>query len=281
MATRFCIRGLLTVVRTVPATRSVSSMCVSSGRRAVNGVDLFYMRTGEGDHPILLLPGVLGSGHTDFAPQLDKLDKRRFTVVAWDPRGYGRSRPPHRDFPPDFFHRDAKDAVDLMQALGFRRFSLLGWSDGGVTALIAAAVNPTLIRRVVVWGANAYVSEQDVQIYNAIRDTSLWSERMRQPMVEMYGVQYFTHTWGKWVDAICQFKSRPQGSICRELLQLIDCPTLIVHGAKDSLVPSFHPEFLLHNIHSSRLHVMSEGKHNLHLRFATEFNSLVEDFLSQ
>lgn len=28
-----------------------------------------------------------------------------------------------------------------------------------------------------------------------------------------------------------------------------------------------------------RLHLMPEGKHNLHLRFAKEFNELAEDFL--
>ncbi|XP_072535513.1 valacyclovir hydrolase isoform X2 [Salminus brasiliensis] len=223
----------------------------------------------------------LGSGQTDFGPQLEKLDKRRFTVVAWDPRGYGCSRPPDRDFPLDFFHRDAKDAVDLMQALGFRRFSLLGWSDGGITALITAALNPALIKKIVVWGSNAYVSEQDVKIYNAIRDVSLWSERMRKPMEEMYGTQYFTQTWERWVDGISQFTRNPQGSICTELLQLIVCPTLIVHGAKDPMVPSFHPEYLLQNIRGSRLHIMPEGKHNLHLRFATEFNTLVEKFLTE
>ncbi|XP_026856651.2 valacyclovir hydrolase isoform X1 [Electrophorus electricus] len=282
MATLFCKRRLFNVIRRIVQNRSLcSSMSVSSGRKSVNGVDLFYQQTGKGDHSVLLLPGALGSGQTDFAPQLDKLDKRRFTVVAWDPRGYGHSRPPVRDFPIDFFHRDAKDAVDLMQALGFSRFSLLGWSDGGITALIAAALNPALIRKMVVWGSNAYVSEQDVQIYNAIRDTSLWSERMRQPMEKMYGAQYFRETWERWVDGICQFKSRPEGNICKELLELIDCPTLIVHGAKDPMVPSFHPEYLLQNIRSSRMHVMPEGKHNLHLRFATEFNSLVEAFLSE
>lgn len=36
-------------------------------------------------------------------------------MVGWDPRGYGKSRPPERDFPPDFLERDAKDAVDLMK----------------------------------------------------------------------------------------------------------------------------------------------------------------------
>lgn len=57
----------------------------------------------------------LGSGQTDFGPQLKSMNKQFFTVIAWDPRGYGKSIPPDRDFPPDFFERDAKDAVDLMQ----------------------------------------------------------------------------------------------------------------------------------------------------------------------
>lgn len=52
------------------------------------------------------------------------------------------------------------------QALGFAKFSLLGWSDGGITALIAAAKNPDKIKKMVVWGSNAFVSQQDLQLYN-------------------------------------------------------------------------------------------------------------------
>ena len=55
-----------------------------------------------------------GSTETDFKPQIEKLNRELFTIVAYDPRGYGRSRPPDRDFPIDFFHRDAEDAKDLM-----------------------------------------------------------------------------------------------------------------------------------------------------------------------
>lgn len=119
------------------------SSTVASGRQHVNGVDLYYEQTGRGKHAVLLLPGALGkynnihilevrvdfhtccvsdivssttgSTQTDFEPQLKSLNKERFTIVGWDPRGYGQSRPPDRDFPPDFFERDAKDAVDLMK----------------------------------------------------------------------------------------------------------------------------------------------------------------------
>ena len=54
------------------------------------------------------------------------------------------------------------------QALGFAKFSLLGWSDGGITALIAAARNPDLIRKMVVWGTNSFVSQHDLQLYEGI-----------------------------------------------------------------------------------------------------------------
>lgn len=66
--------------------------------------------------------GFPGSGQTDFGPQLKSMNKQLFTIVAWDPRGYGQSIPPSRDFPPDFFERDAKDAVDLMQVNLFSGF---------------------------------------------------------------------------------------------------------------------------------------------------------------
>ncbi|KAL2089387.1 hypothetical protein ACEWY4_014075 [Coilia grayii] len=266
------------------AYRSPPSACyyctaVKTGKESVNGVDLYYQQTGGGDHAVLLMPGALGSGETDFEPQLKGLDKKRFTVVAFDPRGYGKSQPPLRDFPSDFFHRDARDGLQLMQTLGFSHFSLLGWSDGGITALIAAALSPTNVRKLVVWGSNAYVSQEDLGIYNSVRDVSRWSERMRRPMEEMYGAEYFRNTWSAWVDGISQFTHNPQGSICLELLPQVSCPTLVVHGQKDPMVPSFHPQVLLQQIPNARLHEMAEGKHNLHLRFADEFNRLVQAFL--
>lgn len=78
----------------------------------------------------------LGSGETDFGPQIKNLSKKLFTVVAWDPRGYGHSRPPDRDFPVDFFERDAKDAVDLMKV------GLLGKSpeEGGWLGLSSSVL---------------------------------------------------------------------------------------------------------------------------------------------
>ena len=56
-----------------------------------------------------------GSTVTDFAPQLQGLNRSKYTIVGWDPRGHGQSRPPDRDYPLDFYYRDAADAASLME----------------------------------------------------------------------------------------------------------------------------------------------------------------------
>ena len=46
--------------------------------------------------------------------QLDRLNRDLLTIVAWDPRGYGRSIPPERTWD-NFFEHDALDAAALMK----------------------------------------------------------------------------------------------------------------------------------------------------------------------
>jgi len=241
---------------------------------------IHYELSGEGDHHVLLLPGALGSTQTDFAPQLRLMrEDRDLGLVAWDPRGYGLSRPPNRTAPLDFFHRDADDAVALMKHLNLVPFSMLGWSDGGITALHVAAKYPDLIRKMVIWGSNAYVTQADNDMYESIRNIDKWSERMRKPMIDLYGEEYFRATWEDWVDCFKRYYCERDGNICRELLADIVCPTLIIHGDKDAMVDDEHPQFLQENIKNSKLINVTEGKHNLHLKYAEEFNKRAKYFL--
>lgn len=91
----------------------------------IRGVKLHYEDLGEG-LPLLLLPGALGSGQSDFAPQLQALPQHGLRVVAPDPRGYGKSRPPEREFPPDFYQQDARDFAALMETLGCSAYAVGG-----------------------------------------------------------------------------------------------------------------------------------------------------------
>ncbi|KAK7505669.1 hypothetical protein BaRGS_00002940 [Batillaria attramentaria] len=258
-----------------------SESSIESHYAEVNGVRIHYEKTGSGDHTVLLLPGALGSSRTDFGPQLEKLNKKKYTIYAFDPRGYGKSIPPERDWPLLFLQRDAEDAVALMKSFQVPQYSVMGWSDGGITGLIIAGRYPQLLRRLIVWGANGYILESDMKLFRDIEDVNKWSERMREPFVKLYGMNYFQTQWSNWVNAYGRYFKDRDGDICREEVKKIRCPTLIVHGQKDALVVQEHPDYLHATIPGSQLVNWPEGKHNLHLRYADELNKLAEEFLDK
>ncbi|XP_028045703.1 valacyclovir hydrolase [Monomorium pharaonis] len=266
-------------------TRRLSTTSASRAREMeerkikVGDTEINYARVGTGDHPVLLLPGALGTIWTDFKPQMEGLNADKLTIVAWDPPGYGKSRPPDRTFPEDFFQRDAADAHNLMRTLGYSKFSLIGWSDGGITSLVLASAYPDSIRRMVVFGANAYIHPDETKIYKNIRDINKWSEKMRTPMIKVYGEDYFRKMWEDWIDGVLRLYENQDGDICKGVLSKIKCPTLIIHGAKDAMVLPEHPTYLKQNIVNSKVHIFEKGAHNLHLRYPEEFNKLVTDFL--
>ncbi|KAL6268580.1 hypothetical protein P5V15_001714 [Pogonomyrmex californicus] len=242
-------------------------------------MEINYARVGTGDHPVLLLPGALGTIWTDFKPQIENLDRNKLTIVAWDPPGYGKSRPPNRTFPDDFFQRDATWAHNLMKTLGYSKFSLVGWSDGGITSLLLASMYPDSIRKMIVLGANAYIHPDEIKIYENVRDINKWSEKMRTPMIQVYGEDYFQKTWSNWIDSVLRLYKTQNGDLCKQILSKIKCPTLIIHGAKDAMVLPEHPTYLKENITNSKVHIFEKGAHNLHLRYPEEFNKLITNFL--
>jgi len=99
-------------------------------------------------------------------------------------------------------------------------------------------------------------------------------------MEAIYGKEYFPQLWGEWVDAMLTIsQASPDKNICKHLLTDIQCPTLIVHGAKDAMVAKEHPDMLQSQIQGSKVVIFPDGKHNLHFKYKERFNELVEQFL--
>ena len=265
-------------VATTVARNHVSTS--SSGFVEINDSEqLFYEQRGdESQHTLLCIPGALGNTQSDFSYQLDLLSDT-FNVVAFDPRGYGQSKNVLRVFDAHYFHRDAADAAEVMRQLGHSSYSVLGWSDGGIAGMILAAQKPECVSNLIIWGACAYVSEEDKQLMELTRDLSNWSERMRSPLERVYGKEGLAQLWVDFLDGYCAFYDRP-GGICIDELDDIVCPTFVIHGAKDALVPSSHPDYIHSRIKNSQQFVFPNGKHNLHMKYHKEFNALVRDFIN-
>ena len=110
----------------------------------VNGVDLWYRITGEGE-PVFQIHGA-GFGHFNFDPCTPELAKH-FQVVDYDMRGYGASARPVQDYDMEVW---ADDLAGLMDALEIDQAHVHGTSMGGMIAIVFAGKYPARTRSVVI-----------------------------------------------------------------------------------------------------------------------------------
>jgi valacyclovir hydrolase len=242
----------------------------------VGGIEFHYLEAGQGA-PLVLLGGTLGSARGDFAPQLDTLSAR-WRVIAPDRRGYGKTRPPDRDFPIDFYQRDARDMAGFMTALHLEPATILGWSEGADVALCLAARYPERVTRLIVWGGIAMVEEADIAIFESRRDFTTWPAKARDAMSAIYGEVYWRDTWQRWCDVMGLLHASG-GDVHLGEIEKIWCPVLILHGRKDPLIRPAHPATLHRRIPGSCLREIEEGGHYVHLTHAAEFNRCVLRFI--
>lgn len=71
-------------------------------------------------------------------------------------------------------------------------------------------------------------------------------------MLNIYGEDGLQKLISDWVTAMVDLKEKHDGEICRDLIPKINAPTMILHGAKDPLVPALHYKFLRDNIPNSK-----------------------------
>ncbi len=108
----------------------------------LNGVDLFYEDTGEGE-ALVLVHGSWGD-HTVWDLVVPDLSKH-FRVIAYDRRGHSRS-----SAPPGQGHvgEDVADLAALIKHLNAAPAHVTGNSFGGSIALRLAALQPELLRSI-------------------------------------------------------------------------------------------------------------------------------------
>ena len=115
----------------------------------VNGHRMYYEKSGSG-RPLLLLHGGGNTIHGSFARQIDVF-ARTHTIIAPEQIGHGHTPVAKGPFT---YAQMASDTAALLKTLGLKDVDVVGWSDGGIVALILVVQHPELVRRVVVSGAN-------------------------------------------------------------------------------------------------------------------------------
>lgn len=195
----------------------------------VNDQTIFYETFGHGP-PLLLMHGWMQIGR-DLIRLAEGL-AIQYTVVMPDLPGYGRSLPPYRSFPTDFYHRDAALMCSFLDTLNLSNVHIVGFSDGGETALLMSIQRPDLCRSVIAWGA---VGAFDAALCDHVRGglPATWitdAHRAKHPgqAVDQWPYQ--------WADAFCAIVAAG-GDVSLSRAAEIKCPLLLMLGDQDRLNP--------------------------------------------
>ncbi len=245
--------------------------------------------------PLLLLHGFTGTAQTHMAPQLKAF--ANYPLIAPDLRGYGASQPPHRDFPANFYARDASDAATLLDHLrdqgalpgalpGDQRVVVLGFSDGAESALLLAAQRPELVCGVVAWGVCGVISAAMVESVQrwlpADPARDYWQQRAewREEIVTQHGSEQFAPMIEGWVRAAAAIYEAG-GNICLDEADRIECPVLLLNGVGEIGNPPADVQALKARIPQSRLEFVPNSGHAIHEDQPDAFLSLVQAFLAE
>lgn len=222
-------------------------------------ININYIEKGSGE-PLILLHGN-GEDCSYFNGQLDAF-ARYFHVYALDTRGHGKTP---RGSAPFTIRQFADDLLTFMDAHEIARAHLLGFSDGGNTAMIFAMQHPGRVMRLILYGANldARGVKPGVQlpIELGYRFAKLFARRSAEARqhAELLGLM------------VNDPAVRP------EELAGIQAPTLVVAGTRD-MIKEQHTRQIAASIPSAQL-VILDGDHFVANKRPAAFNEAVLVFL--
>ena len=241
-------------------------------------IRLHYVDTGEvkggDDTPILILHGLVGTPQTELANVIDWL-QATYRVVAHTRRGYGLSEPKPRQFPVNFYHLDADDVIALMNVLGIRQAHIMGYSDGGEVALIAAGKYPDRFKSVAVWGAVGYYGPAMRPVAQNVYPGT-WMSEEEKAIHSISDPAFFTL---QWVQAV-RYIIDSGGDLSVSLIRNCRAPVLLMLGEEDRLNPVEYARKLASNAPDGRVELLPCG-HAVHQEVEAEFKEIVGAFLAE
>src|SRR4029077_4920628 len=121
-----------------------------------DGIKLYYEVYGKGE-PLLLVHGNGGS-ISSFTAQIDNF-RKRYKVIAKDSRDQGKSGDSMDKIT---YEKMADDLAALLDHLQSGPVYVLGWSDGGIEALLLGMRHPEKVKKIASMAANLDPSEKAI-----------------------------------------------------------------------------------------------------------------------
>ena len=234
----------------------------------INGIDLYYLKTGRGS-PVVLLHGVLSN--SDYWGAQIKALAPHHTVIAIDSRGHGRST---RDARPYGYDLMADDVVALLNKLHIAKADVVGWSDGAILGLDLAIRHADRVGKVFAFAANTVTSgvQEGVEknptfarfIERAGREYAKLSATPKDYDAFVAQIGKMWETEPNWTDAH---------------LQSIKATVLVVDGDHDEAIKRAHTEYIAATIPGAGLLILPNTSHFAFLQDPVLFNAALLHFL--
>ena len=245
--------------------------------RIETGAALHYedMRPKSEQTPVILIHGMLGTARGQLGHVMDLLHDEAFRVIGLTLRGYGESLPKPRDFPDRFYQRDCDDLLAFMDALALERAHLIGYSDGGEVALIAAGRSPARIASCIAIGAIGNFGPELRSVFQRMVPGDWITDDDKR----LHGFTDAARFTGEWVRSMTNMIDAG-GDVSLSLAQDIACPLIIMLGRHDKLNPAHYGERFINHVKNGQLALFDCG-HAVHDEASEEFYRMTLQHLRQ
>ncbi len=259
----------------------------------VNDINIYYEVYGEG-FPLVMIIGL--SANIDWWTK-DVIESlaEDFKLVIFDNRGTGKTSKTDIDFSIKML---ADDTAGLMDALGFKRFHVLGISMGGMIAQELTLNYPERIEKLILGCTNCGGSKQIppsaevIEILRTPKDDMTPEELINGTIPLLYTenfiknnpdfIEYYKQEllkspiapdiFQRQVKAILNF------NICLKLKK-VTVPTLIIHGKKDILIPYENADIIAKRIPNSKVILLDNSAHIFFQPDSAKVINYIKEFL--
>lgn len=229
----------------------------------IRGFKMYCETYGRGE-PLLMIHGNNGSIAT-FINNIPYFT-RKYTVILADSRAQGNSADSKDSLS---FEMMADDEAALLDKLHIKSAYVLGWSDGGVIALLMAIRHPEKVIKLAETGANLRPDSNaiDPKLWLEQRDTyNSGKNKIRTTALEKNSWKIFLLDW-------------LQPNIPLKDVRGIKCPSFIIGGDHD-LIPVKHTTQIAQNIPGAKLWIVPNSGHATLIEHTNEFDGKVSAFFA-
>jgi pimeloyl-ACP methyl ester carboxylesterase len=224
----------------------------------IHGHRIHYASSGNGP-TLLLLHGGGDSGEHSFERQLDVFAVRH-RIVAPDQVGQGRTP----DVPgPLSYTAMMEDTATLLAKLKLKHVDVVGFSDGGILALMLSIRHPELVRRVVVSGVNIAPEGLNPEDLDDLRANQIPKPKTID--------EKLAKLW---------LTSPTDSELNLKLLGQITQPTLVISGDRDAITLE-HTLTIFHALPNAELCVLPGTDHATFSGRSDWLNPIINAFLDR